>query len=385
MLYLVTRWFGVFLVEDGEVVEKKLFPQDAEELADRIIAMQSGEVLDEEREIVVGIGVVEEKEMTEVLVTEHRQTSLGKYEFLPFPLVPEDHGLGSELLHSAMLVVARKGLAAPGRDRLLIEAMGALDELNKTVNLLSERLAEWYGHHSHDLVRSLSSKKLVEVVAAFGTADEIRGNTDLDAIVTGEMEPEDMAPIRSLARLLQDVMKEKERMERYIRVIMTNIAPNTSAVAGPVLGARLIAAARGLERLAMLPASTVQVLGAETALFLHLREGKKPPKHGYIFQHTLVHNAPQWQRGKISRSLAAKISIAARVDNASGRDISKDILEQLDKRMDEIRKRYPNPPIKKREGQYRRGGGGGGRDGGQGGKGSSRGRSGGGKRSGGRR
>lgn len=340
LLHILTRWFGVFLVDEGKVLEKKLFPKEPEEIAKRIMSIRQGEILPEEEEIVGG---------REVKTTERRQSGLGNYEQFSFDLNAMEYGFSSGSLHTAMLLVAEEGLGAPGRDRMLIQAVGAMEELNKTANLLSERLVEWYGLHSHDLARSVSAKKLAELVFAFGTAEEIRSNTDLDPGMTAKMEPMDMASIRSLAHLLEDVFKERDKKEKYIHVLMGELAPNTSAVAGPVLGARLIAHAGGLEKLANMPASTVQVLGAETALFLHLKEGKKPPKHGLIFQHTLVHNSPHWQRGKISRSLAAKISLAARVDQASGRDISKDLLERLDKRMEEIRRRYPNPPAKSRK------------------------------------
>jgi len=118
---------------------------------------------------------------------------------------------------------------------------------------------------------------------------------------------------------------------------MKTIAPNTSEIIGPLIGARLLSLAGGMDRLAMLPASTIQVLGAEKALFRFKKEGGKPPKHGVIFQHPLINKAPRSSRGKIARVLAAKISTAAKADFFTKRDISDELREDLERRLMEIR------------------------------------------------
>ena len=110
--------------------------------------------------------------------------------------------------------------------------------------------------------------------------------------------------------------------------------------------------------MAVLPASTIQILGAEKALFRALRTGARPPKHGILFQHQEVHMAPKWQRGKIARTLANKIAIAARVDYYRGtEDLS--LKEGLDKRIERIKEKYKEPPRRpmgpeRRQGQPRR-------------------------------
>lgn len=96
--------------------------------------------------------------------------------------------------------------------------------------------------------------------------------------------------------------------------------------------------------LAKRPASTIQVLGAEKALFRSLKTGTRPPKHGLIFQHTLLHDAKKWQRGKIARALAGKLAIAARADAFGGRSIGKDLKADMDRRIEEIRQKYDQPP-----------------------------------------
>jgi rRNA biogenesis protein Nop56/Nop58 len=132
---------------------------------------------------------------------------------------------------------------------------------------------------------------------------------------------------------------------------MKEVAPNITALVGPTLGARLLSLAGSLEDLAKMPASTIQVLGAEKALFRALRKKGRPPKHGVIFQYPDIHTSPRWQRGKIARALAAKLAIAARVDQFSGRFIGDKLNEELKKRIEEIKTKYAQPPPKKVQGQ----------------------------------
>jgi len=135
---------------------------------------------------------------------------------------------------------------------------------------------------------------------------------------------------------------------------MDEVAPTLARVAGPMLGARLISLAGGLEALALVPSGTVQTLGAENALFRHLKDGSPPPKHGTIFQHEAVNRAPWWQRGKISRALSGKISIAAKSDAFGGPpERGAELLADFERRLDAIRKQYPRPPVRQ---AYGRGG-----------------------------
>jgi nucleolar protein 56 len=125
---------------------------------------------------------------------------------------------------------------------------------------------------------------------------------------------------------------------------MEEVARNIKVMVGSLLGARLIAMAGSLRNLAMRPASTIQVLGAEKALFRSLKTGARPPKHGLIFQAAILHDAKRWQRGKIARALAGKLSIAARADAFGGRYIGERLKADLDRRIAEIKEKYKEPP-----------------------------------------
>jgi len=158
--------------------------------------------------------------------------------------------------------------------------------------------------------------------------------------------------VRSLAALAIQLGSLRDGLNGYVESQMKKVAPNVAEIAGATIGARLMAKAGGLDRLAILPASTIQILGAEKALFRALRTGARPPKHGILFQHQAVHTAPKWQRGKIARTLANKIAIAARVDYYRGSEDAS-IKAGLDKRLESIKERYKEPPQRKPEARDR--------------------------------
>jgi nucleolar protein 56 len=154
----------------------------------------------------------------------------------------------------------------------------------------------------------------------------------------------DLEQIQELARNVLSFYELRKNMDNYVDTTMEEMAPNVRAVAGALLGARLIAIAGSLQNLAMRPASTIQVLGAEKALFRSLKTGARPPKHGLIFQHTLLHDAKRWQRGKIARVIAGKLAIAARADAFGGHYIGDRLKADINKRLEEIHEKYKEPP-----------------------------------------
>lgn len=234
-----------------------------------------------------------------------------------------------------------------------------MDELDKALNVITARLKEWYGLHFPELTGLVDDPIGYAKIASAGTRDKIDENIlsglnlspkKVEAMMLaakvskgGSISKEDAAMVALLAETTMSLSASKDRLQRYVESSMRRLAPNISAVAGETIGARLIAKAGGLARLAKLPSSTIQVLGAEKALFRALKTGSRPPKHGILFQHEQVHGAPKWQRGKIARSLASKIAIAARVDMFRG-EKQEGIESKFAKRLEEIREKYKEPP-----------------------------------------
>lgn len=239
------------------------------------------------------------------------------------------------------------------KDKVIIHAIEAYDECTELINTLYERLREWYGLHFPELEKIVRKYKtysnLVEKVGwrenySFESLvklglDEKLANRIVKAAeksIGVSIDEADMVQVREHARFLSETIKRRERLERYIDDVLSKYAPNTTALIGSKLAAKLISRAGGLRKLSTLPASTIQLLGAEKALFRALRRGALPPKHGIIFQHPAVSQAPRRIRGKISRALAAKIAIAARVDVFGTEVMGEKLKEDFERKVKEI-------------------------------------------------
>ncbi|VVC00884.1 putative NOP5 family protein [uncultured archaeon] len=133
-----------------------------------------------------------------------------------------------------------------------------------------------------------------------------------------------------LSMEIQAIWKLRDSVEKYEAKLATELCPNMAHIAGPELAAKLVAQAGGLKRMATFPSSTIQVLGAEKALFKHLKSGSRPPKHGLIFQHPIIGRSPKKARGKLARALAAKLTIACKADAMSHNFIAEKLKAQFD-------------------------------------------------------
>lgn len=244
-------------------------------------------------------------------------------------------------------------------DLHIIQAINTLDETDKMINLLSSRVREWYGLHFPELDNLIDTINGYSKIVMAGTRDGFTQNTYLDAGFPeekaemlyllqkksrgGQISEENLAIVQSIAKQILELFELRQSLEKHIESQMLIIAPNISAILGSAVGARILAKAGNLKRLASMPASTIQVLGAEKALFRALKTGAQPPKHGLLFQHQLVHAAPRWQRGKIARAIAAKAAIGARVD-VFGAGRNDTLLEKLNIRVTEIGEKYKDQP-----------------------------------------
>ena len=254
--------------------------------------------------------------------------------------------------------------ASEGRDKLVVQAILFLDDLDKMTNLAVVRIKEWYGLHFPELERKVENPATYcRIVAYVGprpffsfekfkklNLPENKINQLLSLAkqsMGGELREEDWYPLRDLSVETLNLMEQRKKVEDWIDKVMGEIAPNLKTVAGSLVGARLISMAGSLEELAKKPASKIQVLGAEKALYRSLRTGTAPPKHGVIFQMPIIGKSPWWIRGKLARFVAAKIAIAARLDAYGGEFYGETLVEQINERLDELKKQYPNAPAGK--------------------------------------
>ncbi|MBQ8179333.1 MAG: ribosomal biogenesis protein [Candidatus Methanomethylophilaceae archaeon] len=344
MTILVTKWFGVFLCDEksGRIIDKRLMPKDPAAVAELLASVQRGSLLDAERELA---SQVEGR----LAVSDRRQSELGKPELFDSSFItPQKYGFDDAFMHEAMMGLGKLRTSEPvPRDRNLVQAIRNLDDQIATINLYNERLHEWYGMHFPELADYAHDSRYADLVSRYGERDAIIEELGIDIQSIGsDFEPDDMRAVMDLADTLYRLYDDRERTEAYIQGIVEETCPNMCALLGGALAARMISLAGGLERLSTLPSSTVQLLGAEKAMFRHLKSGKRPPKHGVIFQHPDIHRAPYWQRGNIARALAGKVLIAAKVDQHHG-EFRGDLLnEEFQARVEDIRRRYPDPPKK---------------------------------------
>lgn len=246
-------------------------------------------------------------------------------------------------------------------DLHIIQAINSLDETDKIINQLSSRLREWYGLHFPELENIVDSINGYAQIVTAGKRESLTRQVFEDAgfpetkvemllLVSsksrgGDISDINLSIVQLIAKQILDFYDLRKKLEEHVESEMQRIAPNLSIILGAAVGARMLGRAGSLKRLALLPASTIQVLGAEKALFRALKTGAQPPKHGLLFQHAAVHAAPRWQRGKIARAVAAKTVIAARVD-VYGEGINTTLLEKLNIRVEEIGKKYEHPTEK---------------------------------------
>ena len=291
-MFLITKWFGVFLHDGEGIVEYRLFPKDEKEIAKRLLIIEEGGVLDEERELSRG---------RDVNVVEERLSEIGKYTpryELSLKIMASDFGFDMDILRKAQIIaVEEKVKRELGREDLqVIQMVKSVEELTKILNVLSERINEWKNLPVQDKsIRYLNElKRKVDT-----TIDDLR-----------------------------ERLGEKMKM----------LAPNLSELIGPLLAAKLISVTGGIENLAKLPSSSIQILGAEKALFRYKQGKGTPPKHGILFRHPAVRSAKAKDRGKISRVLASKISLAAKADSFTGNFIADKLKRDFEKFVNSIKK-----------------------------------------------
>lgn len=238
--------------------------------------------------------------------------------------------------HSKNIQLTKFGLKnSVNSGALLVQSINSIDELDKVINILVKRLREWYELYNPEFSRATgNNEKFVEEIL------EKEKNELLDELkispndsIGADLKQEDIEPIKSLTHQIYDLYQLKKNQMDYVSALMDSLCPNIKAVCEVSTGAKLIEHAGSLKRLSEMPSSTIQILGAETALFRHLKTGSKPPRHGLIINHPLIAEAPDRLHGRIARALADKISIAAKIDYFQGHFIGDKLRNELEEKV----------------------------------------------------
>nr|AIE93534.1 ribosomal biogenesis protein (NOP56) [uncultured marine group II/III euryarchaeote AD1000_38_E02] len=250
----------------------------------------------------------------------------------------------AEFLQEATLVIAQAGVAAASSDpdRRLEHLVRAGDEMRASWTTLEARVIEWAGLFLPEIDLDGQRDVIPIEIAQADTLENAADALHTISSPTGISDAE-WAALSQWAKGVVEVEDRLKTIESAIREVALEHLPSTSALIGPLLAARMSTTAHGRERLARLPSGTVQVLGAETSFFLHLRDGIPVPKHGHLFQHPWVSRSPRWVRGKIARMLSGKVSIAARLDAFNGQPWGESEVAEIEQKVAEIRQRHPKP------------------------------------------
>ena len=382
-VYLAVSAFGVFILDEkNNVIAKHIFYPDATRAATSLLTISEEEpssliteIIDEIKKVGEKQVIIEDQMLARLLsksgdftiklesnsVTKWFRENQFDY-LLKLGIIKTSDEIAPYRHNVALRLAKSKVSAASGEKDLLVKnAIDAIDEVDKSINVLVMRLREWYSVHHPSLsiivedqdqfahiLREVSGKESMsrKSLENAGVPSDVI-NQVLEAIpgdIGGQLRESDLEIIRNLASAIDTLYNSRKSLEEYVSEVMNTVAPNVTALVGPLIGARLISLAGSLKDLASKPSSTVQVFGAEKALFRSLKTGADPPKHGIIYRVPEVHNAAYWQRGKVARALAGKLSIAARIDAYSDKNAGETLREDFLARVEEIKKQNPEPP-----------------------------------------
>ena len=338
---------------DNELIAEKLFPE--EEIVERLISLDEKQIVSEEIDIIKEV----EDDYDEIFIESNKRSSDYNNEKITVK-TPNQGGdylrsnydkfeltdqKTSEIYQNLAIYKIKK--ASASEDKHLIQAINSIDEIDEAISKLIERIREWYALYFPEMDVIKNNETYIRLISQNKSKEEIV-NAKPDAFpkniidIEEDINSEDLEIMNNYANSIYELQKSRKNIEEYIDNKMESIAPNLRLLVGPTLGAKLISHAGGLKRLAMYPSSTVQIMGAEKALFRHLKSGDRPPKYGLIYQHPQVRGAKWWNRGKIARMLAGRISLAARRDVFT-KTIDENVFEEFKEKVEEIEKNNPFP------------------------------------------
>ena len=368
MEFYITQCIAGFIAfdENLQIADYKLFKDD--EVVSNLIKIEENEILDEEIELINGIKLysTDDKIIIETTKRKSQYKELENYGNIEV----KTPNKGGEHLRNNMdnvleeigfsksqeeiiqiyekLAIHKIKKSSQEEDKLLIQAINSVDDIDESISKLVERIRDWYTIYFPEMDTISNNETYIKLIAESESREDILENfnehfsEEIEESTGADIEESDLAMLKSFAESIYSLQKSRKELETYIDSKMEAIAPNLRDLLGSTLGAKLIAHIGSIKRLATYPASVIQIMGAEKAIFRHLKTGERPPKHGLIFQHPSVRGAKWWNRGKIARNLALKITLAVRKDVFSG-EYDPSIAEDYLKKVEQIEKENPFP------------------------------------------
>ena len=339
--------------DDNELIAEKLFPED--EIINRLADIDDKKIVAEEMEIIEEVS----KDYSEINIESNKRLSDYSNDKISIQTPNQggnylrsnydEFGLNDEEITGIYqrLAIYKIKKESASEDKHLIQAINSIDEIDESISKLIERIREWYALYFPEMDVIKNNETYIKLISQNKTKENIM-QAKPDAFpdnvldLEDDINPLDLEIMNRYANSIFELQQTRKEIEEYIDSKMEEIAPNLRLLVGSSLGAKLISHAGGLKRLAIYPSSTVQIMGAEKALFRHLKSGDRPPKYGLIYQHPQVRGAKWWNRGKIARMLAGKISLAVRRDVFT-KTFDENAFNDFIEKVEEIEKNNPFP------------------------------------------
>lgn len=349
--YCVKGYFA--FNSENELISEKLFQED--EIINKLAEINDKQIVTEELEIIDEV----KSDYDEIIIESNKRSSdynndkvtiktpnqAGNYLRSNYDKFGLDSDDISKIYRKFAIYKIKKESA--GEDKHLIQAVNSIEEIDDAISKLTETIREWYALYFPEMDVVKNNETYIKLISQNKTKEEII-KTKPDAFpqdiidLEEDINPIDLDIMNNYANSIFELQKSRKNIENYIDSKMESIAPNLRLLVGSTLGAKLISHAGGIKRLAIYPSSTVQIMGAEKALFRHLKSGDNPPKYGLIYQHPQVRGAKWWNRGKIARTLAGMISLAVRRDVFT-KTFDKNAAEEFKNKSEQIEKDNPFP------------------------------------------
>ncbi|MBI4173818.1 MAG: NOP58 family protein [Candidatus Aenigmarchaeota archaeon] len=327
-VYLIDCALGTFAVgEGGQLVGQQLAGRTGTELAKHIAALQKLEVTPARTALSQELG----KKGYNIIQARLADTGSFLQGFAQLAEMLGSTAKANGMVSEACCLLAREGLKAQGKGKIIVQVIGMKDRLEEHLNMTGEKLREWYGLADPEGARTVKShRELARLALEKGMAG---AGMEFDA---GDEEA-----IKDFAARYLASCETAERIEKYLEALAAQEMPNVATIAGSMLACRLLSLAGGIEKLARSPVSRIQLLGAEKALFRHMRTNSLAPKYGVLYAHPFIQQSSLDKKGKVARLLAAKISLAAKIDFFSKEDRSAELKKELEAKFAELVKVSP--------------------------------------------
>jgi len=334
-VYLVKTVIGVFaLDEKKKVLSFKPFSKNPNEIADKLLEKEPMEYQQIRHEL-KGSDFITDDRTVEDFVKEN----LRKYA-LHYNFVKNQVEFNLFLADVSLEISKRKIKQTVGKDNIVIHINNAIEEIDKSLNIFIERLREWYSLHFPEMDRVVADhKRFAEIVERFGSMKKIE-DKELRQLaqksIGMDFSEDDIKIVQIFSGEILRLYSLKDELTKHLEKILKIVAPNFTELAGATIAAKLISKAGSMEKLARMPSSTIQLLGAEKALFKFLHGEGRSPRFGIIYSHTLIQNSPEKLKGRIARVLASKLSIAAKMDYYSKEYKGEQLKTELGKKVKAI-------------------------------------------------